>query len=208
MPQYTAAPSQWLPHTKVRDSRMLMAEEKGGKVRIHSKTHCKLNIFFITVRPTIKRNTAQLSEEERTGFYPCPTAAGASVSQGPSLDWFHGIQKTHFLDAGCQSSLRQLWSIKVMPSVFFYFHCNNWHIQLGVGILRGDYSFCLRTLKNWVRGTNAAEEATGEQIALQKNKIYANGICWSLSRLKSNGLMNCIQHTIHRDHLQGEILFF
>lgn len=91
-----------------------MAEEK-GESEDTLQNALQTEHFFITVRPTIKRNTAQLSEEERTGFYPCPTAAGASVSQGPSLDWFHGIQKTHFLDAGCQSSLRQLWSIKVMP---------------------------------------------------------------------------------------------
>lgn len=96
--------------------------------------------------------------------------------------------------------------MKVMTWVFFCFHSNIGHVQLGMGILHGDRGFCLRTLKNWVRGTNAAEEANGEQIALQKTKIYANGICWSLSRLKSNGLINYVQHTTHRGHLQGEIL--
>lgn len=124
--------------------------------------------FKIIVRPAIKRITAQLSEE-RTEFYPCPNAARASEWHTEPKAFIRLVpQYSEDTFPWCWASIL-LWSIKLMTWVFFYFHSNIWRVHLGVGILHGDYSFCLRMLKNWVRGTNAAEAATGEQIALQKN---------------------------------------
>lgn len=58
-----------------------------------------------------------------------------------------------------------------MTWVFYYFRSSNWNVQVGVGILHGDYGLYLMTFKNWVRVTNTAEAATGELIALQEKSM-------------------------------------
>lgn len=175
---------------KVRESRPVMAEEQ-RKAKTHSKRHCKFYwspwdpaqkpLFASLLKATRAREPwhdfhlrkkvfdpgpagAWVSEQHRELFMPGGKLWAAAVKRNQELlpdqllQYLEDMFPWHWASP---LSWRQLWSIKGMTSVSHYCHSSNWNVQVGTGILQGEY---LMTFKNWVRSTNAAEAATSELL--------------------------------------------